>query len=692
MSAAATEPCADGAVCGTVLDPKGNALALAEVSLRIGDRSYRTVTSEAGRFVLDPAGFDAGARLRIEAIGYAPLTRTIDPAQADRLRLVMRPKRPPVEEIIVSAREISRPFAQRVLPKLKILTDPQSRSDPLLAIANMPAGSNVNDAADLQLRGSEVGLSRVYFNDIPLYELVRGSTIDRVTRGSSILNPGIVEEMEIYPTNAPLYLGNSAGGAARILPGVVPEAPSSLFVGLTGATLTSAASLGGVGRVEGYGGYTNLAPFLALNPNQERVTSAFESGSLGASWELTPADDTDLQFLTLADFEDGTFPLAVLNRSGPSSTERRRLYLTGSVTQPVGSARIKVDTAVTRIRTDFSFGGGTQADTHRYLYGNADIAGPLFGGMVRYRTGLSTERFDLNSTGATGLSAGFGAGPDRARDVAETYVAAYGFLTVTPWRNVSLAFGTRQFPAGPDQSASYSGTLSVHFDDRRHSVILGGGTYSALVPGQIGTQTRIDHVRSEQVSLDYDYDGRVLTAKFGAFAKRDIVDGVATRIRGIDAQLDVSPLSWAEFGASVASFDADTQGFRGTNDLKYLVRLSARFNLSPTAQLNLAFVQRSGAVFTDIVDGRRTPSGAFAPVFSPTVNGERLNTFRTVDVNIVDTLHIWPGEAKPLIFIAATNLLNRRNQARAVYSRDYGEQRFAFHELRAVLFGLVFSF
>ena len=99
------------------------------------------------------------------------------------------------------------------------------------------------------MRGSAAGLSRVYYNDVPLYEVVRGSTVDRVTRVSSILSASILRDVETYASLPPAYLANSAAGAIRVIPQVDENGPDSVFVGLLGVSGSAAFDVsGGAGR------------------------------------------------------------------------------------------------------------------------------------------------------------------------------------------------------------------------------------------------------------------------------------------------------------------------------------------------------------------------------------------------------------------------------------------------------------
>ncbi len=689
--------CPPDAVCGVVVDTTGRPLELVEVAIAGENGVHETVTDADGRFVITSKDVDPErAVFHLRLIGAEVVTVPYAQAARTGFRLVYAKESRNLDEIVVTSRRISTAFAPRRIPQLEILSNPMARADPLLAVSTLPAAANTTNSADLQLRGSDIGLARVYFNDIPLYELVRGSTIDTVTRGSSVLNPTIVHDAEVYPSNPPAFLANNGGAALRILPGSLDPDTTSLFAALTGVGATLSRILGDGRSVDAYASYTDLAPLLAVNPSQKRITEEFRSQSLGANWYLETADGPRLDLLTMLDHERGEFPLAILNLDGPSTTERYRLYLAGSLELPREHFRLKIDSAFSRIETKFSFLGESQKTPHTYLYENLDVSGPLVGDLLHYRAGLTFERFVLKTSGTTPLVPPDAPGTPTTRD---DYVAGFAYLTASLGRDLSVAAGTRQFLTGLDLKPSYNGTLRYRFFGGSHSVIVGGGTYSAAIPDGPGTASRLAAARTRQISLDYVFEGRAIRISAGVFAKRDAVDLVPTRVRGFDVLGELSPTGWLTLKLAFSRFrtrtrvGADSQP-RGRNDLPYLVRATAAILLGKETTLNIGYVARSGAVFTPVVDARAIEGSdrRFLPIFAFPPNGARLRPYRSLDLNLVTTPHFLPVKHVPIIFLSVTNLLDRKNPARIVHSADFRESRPIFFNGRLFTFGLAYNF
>jgi len=96
-----------------------------------------------------------------------------------------------------------------------IYMDPVSQADPLKAIINMPASTNIDESASPSLRGSPSDRSRVIYNGVPIYRPVRASSLNNVGF-FSIFNPDMIDVQTVYPSNPPLINGNASGGIVDI--------------------------------------------------------------------------------------------------------------------------------------------------------------------------------------------------------------------------------------------------------------------------------------------------------------------------------------------------------------------------------------------------------------------------------------------------------------------------------------------
>jgi hypothetical protein len=285
---------------------------------------------------------------------------------------------------------------------------------------------------------------------------------------------------------------------------------------------------------------------------------------------------------------------------------------------------------------------------------------------------------------------GAGAPPRGRLERVARYASFYGFGTYSASPQVSLALGTRQFVGDrPRQSPVYSAASTWRSKDKRHRVVAAAGTFSAIVPPEIGTLNGVTAARSRQASLDYAFKGDDFILELGAYVKSDRVAERSTEIEGADLSAMLRPRRDIELGLILATSRQRVGAERAANDLPLLVRITTRVSLSPTAQFNARFTVKSGAVYSRLDDAAFTPAGDRFPVFETPRNQRRLASFQVLDLTLQDRFHQWPGKQKPFVFVSLSNALNRRNPARVVYSSNYGKEERVFYEPRALTFGLV---
>lgn len=683
-----------------VVDEQNEPIPLAEVVVSGSCDIEDGLTDDQGAFslqvpreCLDSLKFEiSAANLDVVAFDYRS-------ARDSGFVLKVAPQSDASAEIVVRGRKISTQFAGESFRKLDILTSAASRSDALLAVANLPFSTNTENSADVQLRGSAAGLSRVYFNDVPLYEVVRGSTIDRVTRGFSVFNASIVQQVEVYPTNPPVYLSNVSAGAVRILPDDGATGVSSLFVGANGASLTKAIPLSSARSdfVQVYGSVNDLSGLLALNPALKRITKSFRSAAVGANTRFDTDDGLKFSFLNVLDGESGEFPFKVLASDANARSRRLRSYNIVSLEKIFGDSRIKIDGAYTRITGRQSFDTFKTNTTNNYAYSDVNIAGSFDKSRLIYRAGFSNEYIELKSTGSDFQASNQQIGQISSIKNNSRYTSVYGYFTYKASDILSVALGTRQSIFGdvrPD--SSYQANVSISNRDDTQKIVLGVGSYGSLVPPEIAARSSFGRARSEQISFDYRVDEYGVKFSAGIYFKTDMVDGIDTDINGFDLSISGSITSkisvTGSFVTAQPRIKTAIATVRGDNYLSYLFRIAAKITIDSQTSANINYARRNGTVFTEVVGAiPNSDFTNFIPVFSQFTNNKNLKPFEIVDVNLVRVISIWPASRKPIGFVSVSNLLDRKNESRAIYDRNFSTLSKAFFERRSFTFGLVFQ-
>src|SRR5699024_3309445 len=108
--------------------------------------------------------------LIISSVGYQKLMIPLPKIYWEKVNVFLLSKATTsLKTITVSARPaITKEFSTKTLKPLQIYMSPVSDADPLKAITLLPASTNTSENANVELRGSAAGYSRVMLNGAPL--------------------------------------------------------------------------------------------------------------------------------------------------------------------------------------------------------------------------------------------------------------------------------------------------------------------------------------------------------------------------------------------------------------------------------------------------------------------------------------------------------------------------------------------
>jgi hypothetical protein len=466
-------------------------------------------------------------------------------------------------------------------------------------------------------------------------------------------------------------------------------------LGLTGAGVTKAVPLSGnpSDYLQLYASVTDLSGLLAVNPGLKATTSSLRSGAVGSSLKLSLPAGTKVSLLNVLDAERGRFPFRQLASQGTVVSDRRRTYNVASVEHALDAGRLKADLSYSAVGGEQSFTSFDARTSNSYLYADVDFAGKLERSGIEYRSGISGERILLRSRGSIPVD---GKLLSLVRkEVA--YTSGYLYVTAKPWKQVSIAVGTRQPATGVLRPGStYQATAVLETVGGTHRLIVGIGTYGTLILPEILGLQPLATGRSRQVSMDYRAKLGGTTVSIGLYRKADRVGALTTDIEGFDVSVSAHVGQRLTVSGSLGSASTRVRGSSGAypsdNDLPYLARLSVNWTVDGKTSVNAMAVARSGTVFTPVVGAfPALQGGMYNPIFAPEINSGRLAPYRTVDLNVIRTLDWWPSARKPLGFVSIANALDRRNQARAVYSSDFAVDSRTYYGRRAITFGIVFQ-
>lgn len=599
------------------------------------------------------------------------------------------------EIIIVSSKKISRPFANISFKKLDIYTNPASKADAILAVADLQYSTNNSNSAEIILRGGSPRLSRTYFNDVPLYEIVRGSSLLQTTKGFSVFNTTTIKEVETYSTSPPSYFANTAGGAIRIMPDDSGYEASSFGMNLVKTDIAMTKPIGkNKGFVQIYAEHTNLAPLLAVNPKLEELVKSAKGLSAGLSLLLKPSLDTQLRLVSIADTDNGIYPYNPFDNS-QLNNKKRRNYNVFSFEKELGAARLKIDAAksfvneTTYLRTDIYDNENT------YSYFDINLGGRFGKNPISYRFGLAKEDFDLKSRAQIYRPSG-GFHGDFTEKLKTNYSALYGFVNYQFSKQLALAIGVRDFiddDLGFDNVGHVS--LSWNSKDKRHNIIAATGNYSAIVLPYRSAFEGLSKAKSKQASIDYKFTNQDTKFALGLYQKTDELLGEEININGFDASFNVLLNGKYDFSGVFArslpySWVGNTKQ-RGTHHLDYLAKLKLRVPLKNSDSINFIATSMSGQVYSKPIGTGFDKFGEIIPT-NAIKNTEQLGNYNSLDFNYIKQLKIKGSNTMPIVYLNINNLFDTKNASSIDYNANYTDSKTKNYMPRTIVVGFLIEY
>lgn len=704
----------------TITDQKGAPISLAEVKVRSGDDTADLLSDDQGHVALDPLLWKHTSAVHVEvsAVGYASADLEVAGGVTADTVIRLKPVVADGADIVVVARNISRPFSPQTLNFLDIVTDPKAQADPILAVNNLPASTNVTGSSRLTFRGSRAAINRAYLNDAPAYEFSTGSELDSSTENRSIFGLVVADEVETYPGSPPTYLAGATGGVVRVVTPSNKTSGTTISItdlGVSGGRII--ASGNGDGFIALYGSLTDLALHKAINPGLNSLFKTIRSTSGGGLVHLTTSNGGAVNAFFQAEAADDAFPFSTYGTETLFRLKPVKARAVVSASVPVSDLVLNASAAFTRSHIGETFGRSQVDNDNSYGFGSLDVTRRWAEGHLRVRVGFDGEY--IKQVSDTALAIDGNAPSAHATPTAYHGVLRQmtGFIFATYRQSdiLMLSVGARHTIASnikPGLSLQASATLSS--SDQRHKLIVSVGQYTGAAVPTRAYYGPMSRSVSKQIEADYSWQRRGNTVGFSMFYSTERSDGgefnigdlfVSNNIdnlvgiarqtisEGLEAYATWMPITGLEVKASFSKVHQvmrlGGQRLRGANDYPGIIRASLKYATPAQSIYSLSFTHRSGEPFTR-ADGIFNLFGAPAPIYGP-VNGARLPAYMSLDASISRRLHI-VRLSNPLVFVGLSNITDYRNPSSQILTLSDSASAYRYLAGRSVVFGLTTSF
>ncbi len=675
-------------------DNSGEPLLGANVVL-LSDYRSGAATDGRGRFALPLS--TTPDTLLVSYLGYQMAKVPLDAeAIPEELAIGLKPLATQGPTVTVKGREaVHSIFAVQKIERMDIYRNPSAQADPLLAVDMQSSSTTLGETANISLRGSRPEATGIFLNGIPLRDAVRIDQDNGVGQ-FSIFNTELLDEVEVYPSNAPLALGQTTGGGIALE--TVDEIPLSGYavnLHLAGAGLQGVHQFHDDHRVLGFVNLGHHFLFKQLNPEALARINGFESieGGIFSTHELSDRLQARFYNYTLGERYRYDYRSAAYN----GLFEQQKLRNLSLLNLIYSGPRY-------RLHFDQKW-NWSQA---QYRLGNLDLkqgVGDYFGqfrgvywaDQISVEAGVSVERFDRITSGQV-PELDFATSPEHPVISVDFNIRfinieafAYGKWAIDDhW---TAGAGARYLLPHAGQSGRCAGQIHLTHQQGAHQWRFGAGHYYQFLPARSGESNVLDR-RAQQLSIDYQWEWSDRTRLGAGFYHHRAQEQYRTRVSGLEIwgnwQGEQWKLQWSASG--LRAFDNSTGTYRPADkDIHYFMRVLGGWTPLPGLEFTLAYRMRQGAFYRPVIGGLPAEEEEFyLPVYADQEMRRRYPDYHRVDIG---ASYLFPLAGNPMIaFANVANVADTGNVQSFRYDEQYQTAIPEFYARRTLFLGVVWLF
>lgn len=689
-------------VKGKVTDTANEPIMAATLTLRGGEE--HAVTDLEGSFELDLHGNQGKDTLSIACLGYQTQTIPIDASQLkEPLHIILEAYSFSLGEVtVLSKTSIAKEFSVKQIDKLSVYLSPFSNADPLKTITSLPYSTNTSESANVELRGSSGDFSRVYINDVPIYKPTRNTRIDGLGN-FSILNTEMLENEYVYASNPPLKFGNSIAGLVEV----------KTLNSLEKEKLKFSATLASIGLFYSkplnpriffqiYGNHQFPTAYKGVNSKHVDFLKDFKSTDVGINFHSDISETFRFNLHSYVLKEEFSSEYSMLNCLDEMYSDSKRTFTIVNFEFNCGIYNLKANGGLSLMDTRFKFASYDTNQKERQLYLSIDnkltLASSLFFqfglnddySKQRFRNTLP-EDFQHISPGAPLYAYTYATSNHNIEGYA--YLKAYFdpfILGAGLRKNIPLH--------GQNNHLSYQGNLKYNLNPH-HSFLLAGGVYRGYsVPGTIIHD--YNETKSKQLSLEYIFSKDNIGINLSIYKKQEVypvfytetgsTNETTTDINGVEISLDYKIDRFsvtASYAYLDSQFELEGKQYHSTNAMNYLVKGTVGYFNEKVVNVTAGFTFRPGLNYTPVIDRYFDEDIAgYKPVYGD-MNSRKYNPYSSIDLS-VNKLFSYKSSSL-VFFVTLTNLLNRSNPQKVIYTKDYLTDGYWNYMKRILYFGVV---
>ncbi len=679
-------------VSGTITDQEsGEALIGASVYLK-SNLSIGTTSDLDGFFSLDSE--EAEGVLTVSYIGYE--SQEVVFSKAEPLVIQLVPAAAQMEEVVIKAKKIiAQEFSVEKISKLGIYLNPSAKGDPLLAVQSLPAASSVDETANISLRGSPPSETGIFLNNVPIRDAVSLDQSNGVGQ-FSIFNTSMIQSVNVFPSNPPIEFGGASSGAVALYTDdKLTRKSTSVNISLVGGGLYISRPITKKTAVVAYANLSTHQGLTGLNPKAFERLHSFKSNTAGLYGIHKFSDRSILKIFNFTILEGYEFLSQEPSFDALFTQKKDRNMTVANYSYQWNNARFEWNQGWNISKANYSIGNIAHEVKNMDYF--LSLGYHYFKNKWSIKTGTALTYYQNESAGQFPIFAHAYESQHpsltyaQSNKIAVPEVYLYGKYKFS--KKLVLGMGSRYSPARKGQESYLSNQVNIAFKPQKeHSLTASIGNYNKFqFPGVAVPELTLS--KSQQYALDYRYEKEKWTLSAAIYQKK--IDNSFTKnpIEGAEIfaarrgrRLGIS-LSVAHINSTI---ETEENSYPSRFDLDYFVKAIVKYTIPTILEINAVFQQRQGVYFLPVIASEfDSVTDTYIPTYAPQEGGERLPTYRILDLSFSKILAVRNGNL--ILYANAGNLLNFRNIRAQSYNRDYSQRIDQLYNQRSIFVGGVYQ-
>lgn len=611
-----------------------------------------------------------------------------------------------LNEVTIQARtSLTKEFSIKEMDKISIYMSPVSNGDPLKAISFLPYSTNTSETVNPELRGSSGDVSRVVLNNVPIYNPTRNTRLDGLGN-FSVFNTEMIKNQLVYAGNPPLKFGNSIAGLIEINTIEEFKTPEELRLSISLASVGALYSnkINKNSFLQVYGNYQFSSAYLKLNKTNSSFIKDFSSTDFGVNYHYNFSKKLFVNMYSYFIDEGFNSNNFMYNYSGNLNSVSRRNFNVLNLEYKSHFFSFSVNNGTNFKKTKFRFGNFDNTQNEAQIYTSIDSK-VSFSSNLFLQIGLghdyAKETFD-NTLPKSNFDISPKAPTFSFKNRTQNHnLEAYSYGKFISNKFI-LGVGIRKnIPIDAQRSyLSYQGNLKFNLNTI-HSFLFSLGKYNGYsIPDYMVED--FNHVSSKQIAFDYLYSPDKLNINFSIYYKREKqpiyfietskVNQTKLNIYGLEFSFDYS-LDKLKFSGSYvllkSRFNNGSGWYKSNNNMDCLLRSSISYYNQDIINASLNFTSHPGLYYTPVIKSEYIDSEKnYKPIYGE-YNSNQYKSYASIDLTLNKTVKY--NNINILIFSTISNLLNKSNQQKIMYRKDYSVNGYWNYQKRIFYFGFIFA-